>query len=185
MQYYSVRDARVQTFHLMSMLGPLESAHSRTSTSATAAAMKECFFRRWCPSKQKNEFIGSKMAKKKKKESGFIYWSPRVLSILFILFISMFALDVFDGTQFPLVLLALFMHLIPSFVLIAILVVAWKWEWVGGIAFILAGLLYIWSVVMKIITNGFELYYLSWILTIAGPAFLTGALWFLSWRKKK
>lgn len=32
------------------------------------------------------------------------------------------------------------MHLIPSFVLIGILLVAWKWEKIGGIIFILLGL---------------------------------------------
>ena len=32
------------------------------------------------------------------------------------------------------------MHLIPSFILIALLVVAWKWELIGGIIFIIIGL---------------------------------------------
>ena len=33
------------------------------------------------------------------------------------------------------------MHLIPSFVLLAILLIAWKWERVGGFIFILIGLI--------------------------------------------
>jgi hypothetical protein len=45
----------------------------------------------------------------------FIYWLPRVSAILFILFISVFALDVFTEPNWA---LALFMHLIPSFILI-------------------------------------------------------------------
>jgi len=32
------------------------------------------------------------------------------------------------------------MHLIPSFVLTALLIVAWKWEYIGGIIFIVLGL---------------------------------------------
>ena len=48
----------------------------------------------------------------------FLVWAPRIAGILFILFISLFALDVFEmrlgvwGTLF-----ALFMHLIPSILL--------------------------------------------------------------------
>ena len=65
------------------------------------------------------------------------YWLPRVLSILFIIFISLFALDVFEEPQW---FLALIIHLIPSYILIAITIVAWKNEKAGGILFLLAGI---------------------------------------------
>ena len=52
-------------------------------------------------------------------------WTPRVLTILFILFMAIFALDVFGEYSFPLILVALFMHLIPNFILIGVLLVAW------------------------------------------------------------
>lgn len=69
------------------------------------------------------------------------HWLPRIVCILAILFISMFALDSFaPGLSLGQQLGAFFMHLIPSFVLIAILVVAWKWELVGGLIFALIGL---------------------------------------------
>ena len=43
------------------------------------------------------------------------HWSPRVLSILFALFLSIFALDVFsEGYAFAETILALLMHLIPT-----------------------------------------------------------------------
>ena len=70
----------------------------------------------------------------------FIYWLPRVLSILFILFLALFALDVFGEYGFPEILIALFMHLIPNFLLIIALVIAWKWEVVGGVIFLALGL---------------------------------------------
>jgi len=57
--------------------------------------------------------------------------------ILFIGLISLFSLDVFLEYAFPEVLVALFMHLIPVFVLIAFLVIAWKKPKIGGILFIL------------------------------------------------
>jgi len=70
-----------------------------------------------------------------------IHWLPRVFCILAILFVSMFALDSFaPGLTLGQQLAAFFMHLIPSFVLIAFLVIAWKWELTGGIIFMVIGL---------------------------------------------
>jgi len=71
-----------------------------------------------------------------------VHWTPRILCILAILFVSMFALDAFDpklslGEQ----LLNFFMHMIPSFVLTAFLIVGWKWPEAGGIIFLIIGLL--------------------------------------------
>ena len=69
------------------------------------------------------------------------HWLPRIICILAILFISMFALDAFaPGLTIWQQIGAFLMHLIPSFILIALLVVAWKWELIGGIIFIIIGL---------------------------------------------
>ncbi len=89
-----------------------------------------------------------------------LYWLPRIVSILFILFISAFALDVFSEPNWP---LALFMHLIPSFFLIAITIVAWKNELLGGFLFLLIGF-------ALLIFTHFE------ALIIGIPAFVIGAL---------
>lgn len=70
----------------------------------------------------------------------FLYWFPRILMILFIGFISLFAFDVFGEYNFPEILLALFMHLLPTFALIIILIIAWKKELIGGIITILFGI---------------------------------------------
>jgi len=118
-----------------------------------------------------------------KKVSKFIYWTPRILSIIFLLFIAMFSLDVFgNGYTFWQTVLGLLMHNIPVFILAAVLWISWKHEIVGGIAFILAGLLYI---VSLFTTRQFQWYMLSWIPTIAGPAFLIGILFLVGWFKKK
>jgi hypothetical protein len=70
-----------------------------------------------------------------------LFWTPRALSIVFIAFLSLFALDVFDGHfGFWQTALALTMHLIPVFVLIAVLVLAWRWEWIGAALYAAAGL---------------------------------------------
>ena len=69
------------------------------------------------------------------------HWLPRILCILAIFFISIFAADAFaPGLTIWRQLEAFFMHLIPSFVLIAVLFISWKWEFTGGIIFIAIGL---------------------------------------------
>ncbi len=49
----------------------------------------------------------------------------------------MFALDVFEESQW---LLALVMHLIPSFILALITFIAWRYAYWGGILFIAIGI---------------------------------------------
>jgi hypothetical protein len=59
---------------------------------------------------------------------------PRILGILAILFVSMFALDSFSPERtFLQNTIAFIMHLIPSFILLALLIVAWKYEKTGGL----------------------------------------------------
>jgi hypothetical protein len=74
----------------------------------------------------------------------FLYWTPRILSIILVGFISLFALDIFsqDYTGWELIF-ALVMHLVPSFVAVVFIVIAWKWEHIGGWLFILLGGAYI------------------------------------------
>jgi hypothetical protein len=114
-----------------------------------------------------------------------LFWTPRALSIVFIAFLSLFALDVFDGHfRFWQIVLALSMHLIPSFVLIAVLVLAWRWEWIGAALYAAAGLLYVWWVVSlsRPIPPAMRL---IWILTIAGPAFVIAGLFLANWLKRR
>jgi len=117
-----------------------------------------------------------------KKINGFIYWTPRILSIIFIIFLVLFSLDIFDlKLGFWQTIVGLFMHNLPALALLIILIISWRYEIVGGIAFLLAGFAYI----ILLIMNPFEWYMLSWSLTIAGPAWLIGILFFINWFKKK
>jgi len=113
-----------------------------------------------------------------------LFWTPRALSIVFIAFLSLFALDVFDEhLGLWRTVLALTMHLIPSFVLIAALVLAWRWEWIGAALYGAAGLLYVgWVVSMKRPVP--PAIRLNWILTIAGPAFVIAGLFLANWLKR-
>lgn len=66
-----------------------------------------------------------------------LFWTPRVAGILFILFLSMFALDIFDmQLGFWGTIVGLFMHLLPSILLAIAIYIAWKREWVGAVLFI-------------------------------------------------
>ena len=118
----------------------------------------------------------------KKKISKFVYWAPRIISMIFIFFLALMSLDVFSlGLSLWQTIGALFMHNIPALILLVVLLISWKYEIVGGIVFILVGLLYI----VVLMRNPFEWYMLSWSIQIAGVAFFIGILFFINWFKKK
>lgn len=118
----------------------------------------------------------------RKNTKSWMYYSPRVLTIIFILFISMFALDVFGNNYtFWQTVQGLFMHLIPSMIMIVFLIIAWKREWVGAVGFFLFALIYIGMIVRRPL----EGYMLSYSLIIAGPSIIVGILWWLNWAEKK
>ena len=113
-----------------------------------------------------------------------LFWTPRILSIAFIAFLSIFALDVFDGHHsFWQTVLAFIIHEIPVFVLIAALILAWRWEWIGAALYGLAGLLYAaWVVSMsRPVPPAMRL---IWILMIAGPAFIVAGLFLANWLRR-
>ena len=116
------------------------------------------------------------------KINRYLYWTPRILSILFIIFFAMFSLDVITPeASFSELAMGLLMHNIPSLVLLIVLIISWKHEIVGGIVFILAGLLYI----IFTFQAGIRWYkVLNLSLTIAGLAFLIGILFMINWFKK-
>lgn len=68
-------------------------------------------------------------------------WTPRIICMLAILFISMFAVDAFSPKlAIWEQLLGFLIHLIPSLVLVVILVLSWKREIIGGIFFTVIGI---------------------------------------------
>ena len=107
-----------------------------------------------------------------------LFWPPRILAIVFTGFISMFALDVFgEQLGFWRTTIALVIHLIPTWIMIAAIAIAWRREWVGAAVFGALALLYI---AITLPTHHPE-----WILVIAGPALLVAALFFVDWVKRR
>lgn len=117
------------------------------------------------------------------KVSKFVYWTPRVLAIIFIVFLALMSLDVFtEGVSFLQIIGGLFMHNIPVFILLAVLIISWKYEIVGGIVFILAGLLYIFLAVRGADSLAMAL---VWSAQISGVAFIIGGFFLANWIKRR
>lgn len=112
----------------------------------------------------------------KRPTKRLLFWSPRVLAILFALFLSLFAVDVFgEGYGFWGTALALSMHLIPTGVILVVLALSWRWEWVGALLFVYLGVHYLFM----------ALPHADWIAVISGPLFLIGILFYLNWLYRK
>jgi hypothetical protein len=112
-----------------------------------------------------------------KSDRGVWFWAPRILTILFALFLSVFALDVFEGKKaFLETLAALALHLIPTFLVVVLLVLAWRWELIGVVAFAGLAIAYV-----GLLWGRF-----SWVAyaVISGSLLLMSVLFLLSWRQR-
>ena len=104
-------------------------------------------------------------------------WSARIIALLFIVFISLFAFDSFSGKESISIQIGHFMlHLIPTFILVACLIIAWKNPGLGGILFIGVAIF-------------FTLYFgtfkrLDTFFMISFPPIIAGVLFLLSWNNK-
>ena len=108
-----------------------------------------------------------------------LFWTPRILCIAFAVFVSLFALDVFgEGYKFFETVLLFLIHLIPTGILLIALVVSWRCEWIGAIAFTALGVLYI----VMFWDREF-----SWSVYVmmSGPLFLLGILFLINWLCRK
>ena len=103
-----------------------------------------------------------------------LYWSPRILAIAFAVFISIFALDAFgENHGFWPTALAFSIHMIPTMIVVAILIAAWRWEWVGAVVYALLTALYLWW--------GLPRRPLFGVLMIAIPLLVIAGLFLADW----
>ncbi len=104
-----------------------------------------------------------------------LFWTPRLLSILFIAFVSLFALDVFqESLGFWRTIVALAIHLVPSFALLAALIVAWRWEWVGTLLFTAFAVFF--AAIVRSNVAGKSMFVI--------PCLLTAGLFLMNWLKR-
>ena len=99
-----------------------------------------------------------------------ITWGPRVIGVAVTGFAALFALDAFDGRPIVEVLPGFAMHLIPAALVGLVVAVAWRFPWVGALAF--AGLAVTYAAMVPRRPD--------WILIISGPLLLTAVLFALS-----
>jgi hypothetical protein len=107
------------------------------------------------------------------KDPRLLKWTPRVLGVALSIFLSVFALDVFEPAK-PLGRLAmdLMLHLIPTALVLAMVVLSWRHPGIGGAAFI--GLAAAYALMV-----GFRM---DWVIAISIPLVL-GVLFLWSWRE--
>ncbi|SDS34722.1 hypothetical protein SAMN04515667_1970 [Formosa sp. Hel1_31_208] len=116
-----------------------------------------------------------------------IHWTPRIICILAILFVSIFALDAFNPEKTTWQQIGdFFIHLIPSYVLTILLIIAWKREFIGGIIFIVIGI----GCSPFIFIHNYNMNQSVWmslliILMITVPFIIAGILFIVSYKMKK
>jgi hypothetical protein len=115
--------------------------------------------------------------KKTVNKRKIVHWLPRVLSVAFVLFLSLFALDVFAEYTGWILIWALLMHLLPSLILLGVVIISWKHDLAGAIIFL-----------------GFAVFYVcaaglgrpwTWYAFISGPALIVAALFFIGWLQER
>ena len=107
-----------------------------------------------------------------------VQWWARSITIVYAAFISIFSMDVFsEGYGVMNTAVALFMHLLPTFLILLILILAWRREWIGGVAFLILGVFYVYYSSGKIDWTG--------IAMIGIPLFFLSILYFVGWFQRK
>lgn len=106
-------------------------------------------------------------------EKTVLLWSPRILGIAMGLFLGRFALDAFaPGIPLARAFVDFAIHLLPTAVVLAIVLVSWRRPWIAGVAFVLLATVY--AVIVR--------FRFDWVVAISGPLMAVGLLNFLSWR---
>ncbi len=99
----------------------------------------------------------------------------RASAIAVALFLALFALDALEGeASLGGKFVALAIHLVPTWLCLGGMLVAWRRSWLGGAIFAALALAYAW------VARAHP----DWILVISGPLLLVAALYALIWRRR-
>ena len=100
-------------------------------------------------------------------------WMPRMFGMALGLFLALFALDAFEtGEPLWRNVAGFLVHLVPSFLVLVLVGLSWRREWIGGFAFLALSIAYA-------VMVGFRL---DWVFAISGPLVLVGLMFLWSWR---
>jgi hypothetical protein len=116
-----------------------------------------------------------------------IFWLPRLICMAAIIFMSLFALDAFQpGKTIWQQIFDFLKHMIPSFILLGLLVLAWKRELIGGILFIIAGIYQgAWIINFHLGMEFSRSTTVATVLSMALPFIIAGALFIIGARRRK
>lgn len=108
----------------------------------------------------------------------FLLWTPRLLLIVFALFLVLFSFDVFgEGKSTAEIAVDFAKHIVPSMVLGLVVFAAWRREWIGALVCLVLAVVYIaWA---------WGRFPLSVYFVIAGPLFLIAAMYAVNWQFRK
>lgn len=116
-----------------------------------------------------------------------LHWVPRILCIVAIFFVSWFLIESFGPASTILNRFGGFIiHLVPSFILILCLFLAWYKEYMGGVIFICLGIVLSPFLFMDNYRNNNSFWVsISVLLLISVPFILVGILFIMSHLRKK
>lgn len=106
--------------------------------------------------------------------AALMLWAPRIAGILVAAFLGLFALDAFDGRPLVQTIPAFLIHLAPSFLVLAVVAAAWRFEWIGAVGFVGLAVLY------AVMVHG----RMDWIAAISGPLLIVAVLFLVSWTRR-
>lgn len=102
-----------------------------------------------------------------------LFWSPRILAILFALFLSLFAVDAFNGSRgFWGAMVALAIRLLPAGTVVVVLLASWRREQMGATLFTLMAVLFAVRVMPA---------HPSWAAMISIPLLVVAGLFLAGW----
>jgi hypothetical protein len=104
--------------------------------------------------------------------AALLFWAPRLLAVAYAVFLSLFALDVFQApVRSWQEILALLLHLAPAIVVLGILALSWRRSWVGAFVYPLLA-------VVHLAVGWGRLHWIAFAV-IGGPLVLVGILFLL------
>ena len=109
------------------------------------------------------------------KGQKILYWLPRIAGIFCAVICFILAFGVFLEEDWTPVeqTIGFFMQLIPFLIMSIVLYIAWKWEFIGGIIYIILGIVIIAFTILSRPERLYNSFFLS------GPLFFVGVLFII------
>ncbi len=108
-----------------------------------------------------------------------LVWAPRTICIIVAAFSTLISLDSFEGHGLVDGLGRFAVHMLPTYVLIGMLLLSWRREWVGAAVSCTLGTLFLWW------NHATHRNAPGVAFVIAAPFFLMGVLYLANWLARR